>query len=52
MENATYLGNLIGKKKKREELTQLIAEVCINLPYVSHCGSLFTDAKYDKSHTL
>jgi hypothetical protein len=27
MEHAPYLGTLIGRKKKREELTQLIGEV-------------------------
>ena len=28
MEHAPYLGTLIGRRKKREELTQLIGEVC------------------------
>jgi hypothetical protein len=28
MEHAPYLGELISKKKKREELKQLITEVC------------------------
>jgi hypothetical protein len=33
MEHAPYLGSLLSKKKKHEELTQLIGEVC-NFPLV------------------